>query len=48
MNVLFYNFNRFMTAVSSVAVQLLQNECSYMIVMIISYIQLKKETEQWC
>jgi hypothetical protein len=47
MKVLIYYFNRFLTAVSNVAVQLLQNETSSMIAMIISYIQLKKnETEQ--
>jgi hypothetical protein len=47
MNVIFDNFKRFLTAVNYVAVQLLQNECSYMNAMIISYIQLRKnETEQ--
>jgi hypothetical protein len=47
MNVIFDNFKRFLTAVSNVPVQLLQNGSSYMIAMIISYIQLKKnETEE--
>jgi hypothetical protein len=42
MNVIFDNFNRFLTAVTKVAVQLLQNESSYTIAMIISYIHFKK------
>jgi hypothetical protein len=47
MNVIFNNFNDFFTGVSNATVQLLQNKSSYMIAMIIKYIQLQKnETEQ--
>jgi hypothetical protein len=37
MNALFYNFNRLLMAVINVAVQLLQNESSYMIAIYTAY-----------
>jgi hypothetical protein len=48
MNVIFDNFNRYFTGISNVFVQLLQiYKISYMIVMIMKYVQLQKnETEQ--
>jgi hypothetical protein len=47
MDVIFDYSNRFFKGVYNIHVQLLQNESSYIIAMIISYIRLKKnDTEQ--
>jgi hypothetical protein len=46
MNDIFDFFNRFFTGVCNVYVVLLQNEGSYMIAMIISYVRLRKNNRE--